>query len=94
MVDPQRALEEGTWFKLICGASYQDLPRVTSLASIYTLAGADCIDVSANNAVVTAAIEVKKIVIMFTDLLLHICICFCCFFCLALYSFSSFHHLQ
>lgn len=55
--DPKAALAEGRWVKLICGASYQDLPRVQALCLAYTLAGVDCIDMSASEAVVTAAEE-------------------------------------
>jgi Fe-S-cluster-containing hydrogenase component 2 len=51
----RQSLEQGTWFKLICGASYQHLPAIRNLALIYTLAGADCIDVAADPAVVAAA---------------------------------------
>lgn len=54
---PLNSLEEGHWFKLICGASYQDLPTIRSLALAYTLAGVDCIDVAADPAVITAAKE-------------------------------------
>ncbi|MGB3300982.1 MAG: LdpA C-terminal domain-containing domain [Phormidesmis sp.] len=54
---PLQSLQLGTWFKLICGASYQDLPAVRNLALAYTLAGADCIDVAADLAVVAAAKE-------------------------------------
>ncbi len=43
--------------KLICGASYQDLPAVRNLALAYTLTGVDCIDVAADLAVVAAAKE-------------------------------------
>ncbi len=50
-----QALEEGHWFKLICGASLQHLPAVRNLTLAYTLAGADCIDVAADPAVITAA---------------------------------------
>ncbi|PSB05055.1 circadian clock protein LdpA [Merismopedia glauca] len=52
---PLHALEQGTWFKLICGASYQHLPAIRNLALAYTLAGADCIDVAADPAVISAA---------------------------------------
>ncbi|MGH8001753.1 MAG: circadian clock protein LdpA [Brasilonema sp.] len=55
LLDPLRALKEGHWFKLICGASYQHLPAVRSLTLAYTLAGADCIDVAADPAVIAAA---------------------------------------
>ncbi|NJM86815.1 MAG: 4Fe-4S ferredoxin [Hydrococcus sp. RU_2_2] len=54
---PLHSLKEGNWFKLICGASFQDLPAIRSLALAYTLAGADCIDVGADRAVITAAKE-------------------------------------
>lgn len=52
---PLRSLREGHWFKLICGASYQHIPAIQSLALAYTLAGADCIDVAADPAVVATA---------------------------------------
>ena len=54
---PLRSLFEGNWFKLICGASYQHLPAIRSLALAYSLAGADCIDVAADSAVISAAQE-------------------------------------
>jgi Fe-S-cluster-containing hydrogenase component 2 len=52
-----QSLVEGNWFKLICGASYQHLPAIRSLALAYSLAGADCIDVAADKAVIFAAQE-------------------------------------
>ena len=54
---PEDALKEGHWFKLICGASYQDLPTIRSLVLAYSLAGADCIDLAADEAVINAAWE-------------------------------------
>ena len=54
---PLRSLREGCWFKLICGASFQHLPAVRSLALAYAVAGADCIDVAADPAVLAAARE-------------------------------------
>ncbi|KAF3885261.1 MULTISPECIES: circadian clock protein LdpA [Nostocales] len=57
LLDPLRSLEEGHWFKLICGASFQHLPAVRSLTLAYTLAGADCIDVAADPSVIAAAKE-------------------------------------
>lgn len=54
---PLDSLKRGNWFKLICGASFQDLSAVRSLALCYSLAGADCIDVAADPAVVLAAKE-------------------------------------
>jgi Fe-S-cluster-containing hydrogenase component 2 len=54
---PLRSLREGNWFKLICGASFQHLPAVRNLTLAYTLAGADCVDVAADPAVIAAARE-------------------------------------
>ncbi len=54
---PLHSLFKGSWFKLICGASYQHLPAVRNLALAYSLAGADCIDVAADTAVIAAARE-------------------------------------
>jgi Fe-S-cluster-containing hydrogenase component 2 len=55
MLAPLQSLQQGHWFKLICGASFQHLPAVRSLTLAYTLAGADCIDVAADPAVIAAA---------------------------------------
>jgi Fe-S-cluster-containing hydrogenase component 2 len=52
---PLNSLTRGTWFKLICGASFGHLPAIRNLAIAYTLAGADCIDVAADLAVIAAA---------------------------------------
>ncbi|ESA38043.1 4fe-4s ferredoxin [Leptolyngbya sp. Heron Island J] len=60
MIIPRNSLEAlkfGQWFKLICGASYQDVSKVRNLSLVYSLAGADCIDVAADLAVVRAAVE-------------------------------------
>lgn len=54
---PLQSLQQGNWFKLICGASFQHLPAVRSLTLAYTLAGADCIDVAADPAVIVAVQE-------------------------------------
>jgi Fe-S-cluster-containing hydrogenase component 2 len=54
---PQEALAQGTWVKLICGASQEDAPLVRNLAAVYTLAGVSCIDVAADAAIVAAAQE-------------------------------------
>jgi hypothetical protein len=54
---PLESLKKGNWFKLICGASFQHLPSIRILALVYTLAGADCIDVAADPAVINAAKE-------------------------------------
>ena len=49
------ALNQGSWVKLICGASNQDLASITDLCAIYAAAGVNCIDVAADIAVVNAA---------------------------------------
>ena len=54
---PLNSLQVGHWFKLICGASYQHLPSIRNLALAYAIAGADCIDVAADPAVVEAVKE-------------------------------------
>jgi Fe-S-cluster-containing hydrogenase component 2 len=61
LFNPLRSLKFGYWFKLICGASYQHLPAVRSLTLAYALAGADCIDVAADPAVISAAQEALKV---------------------------------
>eukprot|EP01041_Mallomonas_annulata_P008515 gene8515-17556_t len=53
----ERSLNNRNFVKFICGASNQDVPLIRNLCLIYTLAGVDCIDVSADNAVINAAIE-------------------------------------
>jgi Fe-S-cluster-containing hydrogenase component 2 len=58
---PQNSLEQGHWFKLICGASFQDLPAIRNLTLAYTLAGADCIDVAADPAAIAAAKEALEV---------------------------------
>ncbi|NET51086.1 MAG: 4Fe-4S ferredoxin [Merismopedia sp. SIO2A8] len=52
---PLQSLRESRWFKLICGASFQHLPAIRNLTLAYSLAGADCIDVAADQAVIAAA---------------------------------------
>ena len=56
-LSPLTSLRAGEWFKLICGASFQDLPAIRSLSLIYALVGANCIDVAADPAVIKAARE-------------------------------------
>lgn len=52
---PSQALAAGSWVKLICGASNQDLEAIEDLVGIYVLAGVHCVDVAADPAVVAAA---------------------------------------
>ena len=54
------SLQQGNWFKLICGASYQHLPSIRNLALVYSLAGADCIDMAADQAVIRSVMEGVK----------------------------------
>lgn len=68
IISRSHSLTEGNWFKLICGASYQHLPAVRSLALIYTLAGVDCIDVAADSAVINAVQEGIRAAQNFPDL--------------------------
>lgn len=53
--DTLASLRAGTWFKLICGAANQDVVAIRNLAAVFALAGADCIDISADPAVLRAA---------------------------------------
>lgn len=64
---PLHSLREGHWFKLICGASFQHLPAVRNLTLVYTLAGADCIDVAADPAVIAAAKEALETAVIFGE---------------------------
>ena len=50
-----RSLKTGSWVKFISGASNQDLPLIRNMCYLYTLAGVDCIDLSADPAVIIAA---------------------------------------
>lgn len=64
---PLRSLREGYWFKLICGASFQHLPAIRNLVLAYTLAGADCIDVAADPAVIATAKAALEVAADFTE---------------------------
>ncbi len=64
---PLDSLREGNWFKLICGASFQHLPAIRSLIIAYSLAGADCIDVAADRAVIRAAKDALKVASSLAD---------------------------
>lgn len=56
-MSPLRSLNEGHWFKLICGASFQHLPAIRTLSLVYALAGADCIDIAADPAIIATVRE-------------------------------------
>lgn len=49
------ALASGSWVKLICGASNQDLATIGDLCALFSVAGVHCVDVAADAAVVCAA---------------------------------------
>jgi Fe-S-cluster-containing hydrogenase component 2 len=55
IVSAVESLRSHQWFKLICGASFQHLPSIRNLALVYTLAGADCLDLAPDPAVINAA---------------------------------------
>ena len=60
-LSPLNSLKQGNWFKLICGASYQHLPSIRNLALVYSLAGADCIDMAADQAVIHSVMDGIKV---------------------------------
>ena len=51
----QELLNKKKFFKLVCGAGNEDAEEVRKLVFVYTLAGAKCMDVSANTDVVSNA---------------------------------------
>ena len=53
----EEALSKGTWVKLICGASNEDLTSIGDLCALYAKAGVHCIDVAADEGVVQVARE-------------------------------------
>ncbi|KAF5737062.1 hypothetical protein HS088_TW14G01218 [Tripterygium wilfordii] len=54
---PPESLRRGTWVKLICGASFEDVVDIRNLSLVYTLAGVDCIDCAADASAVGAVNE-------------------------------------
>ena len=50
-------LQKGKYFKLVCGAGNENVDEVRKLAVIYTLAGANGLDVSATPAVVKGCVK-------------------------------------
>ncbi len=53
----QALLDNGKYFKLVCGAGNEDAEEVKRLTILYTLAGAKGLDISANVKVVQACME-------------------------------------
>jgi len=57
-----KSLEEKKFFKLICGASFNDVLLIENLAFLFTLAGADVIDLASRADVILAASkEISKL---------------------------------
>ena len=52
--------DERRYFKIVCGAGNEDPEEVRKLTVIYALAGANCIDVSANVKIVKSAVTGLK----------------------------------
>lgn len=55
--EERRLLEHGLFFKIVCGAGNEDSDQVRRLSTVYTLAGALSIDISANVEIVEAAMQ-------------------------------------
>lgn len=55
MTLPTESLQQGTWVKVISGASFHHLPAIRNLALVYTLAEVDCIDLAADPAIIKVA---------------------------------------
>lgn len=53
----KKILEEHRYFKTVCGAGNEDPEEVQRLTMVYALAGANCIDVSANVEVVRSTVS-------------------------------------
>jgi ferredoxin len=57
MEQMKELLDNRTYFKLVCGAGNEDTEEVRRLSTIYTLAGSNGFDVSANPKIVKASME-------------------------------------
>jgi ferredoxin len=53
-------LQRGHFFKLICGGSFTEVDKIAHLATTYTLAGTDCIDLAADLSVLQTVESVLK----------------------------------
>lgn len=62
MSHPLESLQSGTWFKLICGASSQHIPTVRNCTIAFALAGADCIDIAADPAIIHSVQQALTVV--------------------------------
>tara|TARA_R110002167_G_scaffold321190_1_gene527038 strand:- start:437 stop:1495 length:1059 start_codon:yes stop_codon:yes gene_type:complete len=63
----QKKFQDGTFFKMICGAGNEDAELVKKLAFVYTLAGATMLDISANPKIVEAALAGINLAIDFAE---------------------------
>jgi len=61
------SLKERDFVKIICAAGTEDPKIVRNIALIYTLAGADCIDIAANPSIVKAACEGREAAIKIAE---------------------------
>ena len=57
-LNPQQVLAHPTFFKLICGASFTDLPTIAPLVEAYLPAGISCIDIAHHPDVLACVIAV------------------------------------
>jgi ferredoxin len=57
-LNPQQVLAHPTFFKLICGASFTDLPTIGPLVEAYLPAGISCIDIAPHPDVLACVIKV------------------------------------
>ncbi len=55
-----RALTEKRFFKLICGGSLTEIDKIVELVRAFALAGADCIDIAPDAALLEAVVTVLK----------------------------------
>lgn len=53
----KKLLDTGKFFKLVCGAGNENLVQVSRLSTVYTLAGANGLDVSASSEVVESCVK-------------------------------------
>ena len=53
----KQLLDEGRYFKLVCGAGNENAEEVRKLAVVYTLAGANGFDVSAKPHIVESCVS-------------------------------------
>jgi ferredoxin len=57
---PQQVLQQPSFFKLICGASFTDLPTIAPLVEAYLPAGIACIDIAPHPDVLACVVTVLE----------------------------------